>query len=437
MLPERTASGKTKSPPSAAPVMSIGVVERKGYHGCMSANSLNNAQPERVIIHLDMDAFYAAVEVHDNPALKGKPVVVGGPSGRSVVSAVSYEGRRYGIRSAMPITRARTLCPEAVFLPVRMGRYREVSDQIMAIFERFTPLVEPLSLDEAFLDVTGSARLFGSGREIAVAIKRLIRVETGLTGSAGVAAVKLVAKIASDLQKPDGLTVVPLGSEREFLAPLSVSRLWGAGATTIKELALLGVATIGDLAALPLDLLTARFGKSGLHLHQSALGIDDREVVPEREAKSVGHEDTYEEDLRSAAQIRKELLSLAVRVGARLRRHHLEGRTISLKVRYSDFSTVSRAVTLPEATGDGQLLFRAALELLAKTEVNRRAVRLLGISVSNLLPDTTPRQSDLFGVSHKQARREELNRAMDAINRKFGREAINPALLATQKKPAG
>lgn len=393
--------------------------------------------PERVIIHLDMDAFYASVEVRDNPALMGKPVVVGGPSGRSVVSAASYEARRYGIRSAMPVTRARQLCPEAIFLPVRMGRYREVSDQIMAIFERFTPLVEPLSLDEAFLDVTGSARLFGSGREIAVTIKRLIREETGLTGSAGVAANKLVAKIASDLEKPDGLTMVPTGTEREFLAPLPVSRLWGAGATTIKELALLGVTTIGNLAALPVDLLTARFGKSGLHLHQSALGLDDREVVPEREAKSVSHEDTYEEDLRSPAQTRKELLSLAIRVGARLRRHHLAGRTISLKVRYSDFSTVSRAVTLKEATGDGQLLFRAALELLTKTEAHRRSVRLLGISVSNLVPDNTPRQNDLFGTSRKQARREELNRATDRINQKFGREAINPALLSRKKEPNG
>lgn len=403
----------------------------------MFSHPKDSPRSERVIIHLDMDAFYASVEVRDNPALKGKPVVVGGPSGRSVVSAVSYEGRRYGIRSAMPISRARQLCPAAIFLPVRMGRYREVSDQIMTIFERFTPLVEPLSLDEAFLDVTGSARLFGSGREIAVAIKRLIREETGLTGSAGVAAVKLVAKIASDLRKPDGLTIVPLGTEREFLAPLAISRLWGAGEATIKELALLGVSTIGDLAALPVDLLIARFGKSGLHMHQSALGIDDREVVPEQEAKSVGHEDTYEEDLRSTAQIRKELLSLAIRVGTRLRRHHLAGRTISLKVRYADFSTVSRATTLKEATGDGQLLFRAALVLLTKTEAHRRAVRLLGISVSNLMPDTTPRQNDLFGASRQQARREELNRATDQINRKFGREAINPALLSRKKEPAG
>lgn len=401
----------------------------------MSAAPQDTPTPARVIIHLDMDAFYASVEVGDHPELKGKPVVVGGTSERSVVSAASYEARRYGIRSAMPVVRARQLCPAAIFLPVRMGRYREVSDRIMAIFARFTPLVEPLSLDEAFLDVSGSTRLFGSGREIAVAIKRLIREETGLTGSAGVAANKLVAKVASDLQKPDGLTVVEPGTEREFLAPLAVSRLWGAGGATIKELALLGITTIGDLAARPVELLTARFGKSGLHLHQAALGLDDRPVVPEREAKSVGHEDTYETDLRAPAQIRRELLSLAVRVGARLRRHQLTGRTVSLKVRYADFTTVSRAVTLPEATGDGQLLFRTALALLAKTEAGRRPVRLLGISVSNLVPDNTPRQADLFGASRRQARREELNRALDEISRRFGREAINPALLSQPGKP--
>ncbi|NTV15079.1 MAG: DNA polymerase IV [Desulfobulbaceae bacterium] len=400
----------------------------------MPAPSPHNPPAERVIIHLDMDAFYASVEVRDNPALQGQPVVVGGPSGRSVVSAASYEARRYGIRSAMPVSRARQLCPAAVFLPVRMGRYREVSEQIMAIFARFTPLVEPLSLDEAFLDVTGSARLFGSGREIAVAIKRLIREETGLTGSAGVAGNKLLAKIASDLDKPDGLTVVAPGTAREFLAPLPVTRLWGVGEATLKELALLGVASMGDLAALPVELLLARFGKSGPHLHQSALGLDDREVVPEREAKSVGHEDTYEEDLRDPAQIRKELLSLAVRVGARLRRHHLEGRTVSLKVRYSDFTTVSRAVTLTEATADGQLLFRAALALLAKTEAHRRPVRLLGISVSNLVADQAPRQGHLFGADRQKARRVELNRALDRINRKFGRATLNPASLLDPDK---
>jgi DNA polymerase IV len=204
--------------------------------------------PSRAIIHLDMDAFYASVEMLDQPALRGRPVVVGGTSDRSVVSAASYEARKYGIHSAMPMVRARQLCPGAVFLPVRMGRYREISERIMAIFERFTPLVEPISLDEAFLDVTGSSSLFGSGVEIAIAIKRLIKEETGLTGSAGVATSKLLAKIASDLRKPDGLTVVEPGREGEFLAPLPIGKLWGVGKTTLQELALLGVSTIGDLA---------------------------------------------------------------------------------------------------------------------------------------------------------------------------------------------
>jgi DNA polymerase-4 len=392
--------------------------------------------PSRSIIHLDMDAFYASVEMLDQPALRGRPVVVGGTSDRSVVSAASYEARKYGIHSAMPMVRARQLCPGAVFLPVRMGRYREISDRIMAIFERFTPLVEPISLDEAFLDVTGSSSLFGSGVEIAIAIKRLIKKETGLTGSAGVAASKLLAKIASDLHKPDGLTVVEPGREREFLAPLPIGKLWGVGKTTLQELALLGVTTIGDLAGLPPEILDARFGKSGSYLHRAAQGIDDRSVVPEREAKSVGHEDTYEADLLDPARMRQELLSLATRVGARLRRYSLRGRTITLKVKFHDFKLVSRSATLAEATDDDLTLFRLACELLRQTEAGRRPVRLLGISLSNLAQACAPRQPDLFGVSRQKDRREKLNRAIDDVNRKFGRQTINPATLTRKKKTA-
>jgi DNA polymerase-4 len=227
-------------------------------------------QKLRTIIHVDMDAFYASVEVLDNPKLKGKPVVVGGTSDRSVVSAASYEARKYGIHSAMSTVKARKLCPEAIFMPVRMSRYREVSQQIMAIFQRFTPLVEPISLDEAFLDVTSSIGLFGEGPVIAREIKKLIRSETGLTASAGVASSKLAAKIASDLQKPDGLTEVEAGREREFLAKLPISKLWGAGRKTIESLALLNIQSIGDLAALPVEMLATRFGKNGRHLHLTA-----------------------------------------------------------------------------------------------------------------------------------------------------------------------
>ncbi len=390
----------------------------------------------RTIIHLDMDAFYASVEILDQPELRGRPVVVGGTSDRSVVSAASYEARKYGIHSAMPLVRARQLCPDGVFLPVRMGRYREISDRIMAIFERFTPLVEPISLDEAFLDVTGSSRLFGSGVEIAVTIKKLINVETGLTGSAGVATSKLLAKIASDLQKPDGLTVVAPGREREFLAPLPISKLWGVGKTTLKDLALLGVTTIGNLAGLPVEILNARFGKSGSYLHRAALGLDERPVVPEREAKSVGHEDTYEEDLLDPARMRRELLSLANRVGARLRRYSLRGRTITLKVKFHDFKLVSRSTTLDEGTDDDLTIFRQVCELLRQTEAGRRPVRLLGISLSNLLQSDAPCQTDLFGASRQKARREKLNRAVDDVNRKYGRQALNPAALTRKRKPA-
>ncbi len=390
----------------------------------------------RSIIHLDMDAFYASVEILYQPELRGRPVVVGGGSPRSVVSAASYEARKYGVHSAMPMTRARQLCPQGVFLPVRMHRYREISDRIMAIFERFTPLVEPISLDEAFLDVTASARLFGSGVEIARNIKRLIREETGLTGSAGVATSKLLAKIASDLEKPDGLTVVEAGREEEFLAPLPIARLWGVGKSSLKELRLLGVNTIGDLIRLPLEILTARFGKSGHYLLEAARGLDDRPVVPEREAKSVGHEETFAEDLTDLTRMRRLLLELAVQVGARLRRYELRGRTVTLKVKYHDFQLSSRSATLAEETDDALAIFRQAWSLLQKTEAGRRPVRLLGISLSNLSAAAAPHQADLFGTGVRMSRRRNLNQAVDAINRRFGGTAINPAALTEKKKPA-
>jgi DNA polymerase-4 len=389
----------------------------------------------RAIIHVDMDAFYASVEILDNPELKGRPVVVGGISDRSVVSAASYEARRYGIHSAMSIVKARNLCPGAVFLPVRMNRYREVSRQIMDIFHRFTPLVEPISLDEAFLDVTGSSALFGRAPVIAAAIKSLITAETGLTASAGVATSKLVAKIASDLDKPDGLTVVEAGREREFLAGLPIGKLWGVGNRTLATLELLNVETIGDLAALTPGYLGSRFGKHGLHMHRSACGIDDRPVVPVREAKSVGHEETFAEDLVDQAVLRRELLELATRVGERLRRHECSGQTITLKIKYYDFTVSSRSVTLPEATSNSREIYRKALELLGKTEAGKKPVRLAGISVSQLgTSGSGSRQQDLFGRSRQRQKDSSLNEAVDLINRKFGSGTINPATLLDNRK---
>lgn len=387
----------------------------------------------RTIIHVDMDAFYASVEVLDNPELKGKPVVVGGTSDRSVVSAASYEARKYGVHSAMATVKARKLCPQAIFLPVRMDRYREVSLLIMDIFHRFTPLVEPISLDEAFLDVTGSTGLFGEGPVIAKEIKTLIQRETGLTASAGVAGSKLVAKIASDLQKPDGLTVVEAGRERDFLARLPVSKLWGAGGKTIESLALLHVRTIGDLAALPPEILTSRFGKHGLHLHLSANGIDDRPVVPTREAKSIGHEETFSEDLVDLTIIKRELLDLATKVGERLRRHERQGQTITIKIKFYDFSSISRSLTLAEPTSDTREIFRRGWELLGKTAAGRKPVRLVGISVSNLSVPGGRYQQDLFGTSRQREKSRNLNEAVDRINQKFGGGTINPAAVVGGK----
>ncbi|MEW6594791.1 MAG: DNA polymerase IV [Thermodesulfobacteriota bacterium] len=383
----------------------------------------------RQILHLDMDAFYASVEVLDDPELRGRPVIVGGSSCRGVVSAASYEARKFGVRSAMPMVAARKLCPDGVFLPVRMARYRELSEQIMAIFHRFTPLVEPLSLDEAFLDVTASRQLLGSGETIARAIKQLVREETGLTVSAGVATVKLVAKIASDLRKPDGLTVVPAGQERDFLAPLPIGRLWGVGGATAKTLSLMGVRTIGDLARLPLPLLIAKLGANHAgHLHLVAQGIDEREVEPEQEAKSIGNEETFETDLRDRHTIARELLALSTKVARRLRRHALCGRTVTLKVKYHDFRQITRSVTLTSATCDEGEIYAALKTLLARTEAGRIPVRLLGVSVSGLAAEGAGHQLSLFPPK-KRGRQQGLHEAVDRIAGKYGHQAITPAAL--------
>jgi DNA polymerase-4 len=295
-----------------------------------------------------MDAFYASVEVKDNPSLKGKPVIVGGNRKRGVVSSASYEARKFGVHSAQPIATAARLCPHGVFLPTRMSRYKEVSDLVFEIFHRFTPLVEPLSIDEAFLDVTGSTRLFGSPEKIAIDIKRMIVEEIGITASAGVGPSKFIAKIASDLNKPDGLTVVPYDQVREFLDPLPIGKLWGVGKATQKALSFLGVKTVEELSSLPADVLEKKFGKHGIHIHLLAKGIDNRDVVPEREVKSIGNEETYAEDILDMEVIKKEILALAVKVARRLRNEHVKGKTITLKVKYKDFVQITRSVTLPK-----------------------------------------------------------------------------------------
>lgn len=400
--------------------------------------------PRREIIHLDMDAFYAAVEVMDNPELRGKPVIVGGSARRGVVTAASYEARKFGVHSAQPVARAMRLCPHGVFLPVRMERYKEISDRIFEVFHRFTPIVEGLSIDEAFLDVTGSTRLFGPPADIAARIKAAVRGETGLTVSAGVASCKLVGKIASDMNKPDGLTVVPHGREREFLEPLPVGKLWGVGKVTGEALASLGVRTIGDLSRLPVELLAKRFGQHGVALHRLSQGIDDREVTPDREIRSMGREETFDEDIADLEELRKELLSLSTRVAARMRRHGLKGRTVALKVKYPDFRLVTREVTLNLATDDGGEIYRHARSLLERTEAGKRPVRLLGIYLSQFASAERAgeaAQMSLFGGRPAQAapgtpspeRVDRLNRAVDRIHGRFGRRGVVPGTLAGDK----
>ncbi len=375
------------------------------------------------IIHVDMDAFYASVEVRDRPELAGRPVIVGGtPEGRGVVAAANYEARRYGVHSAMPAATARRLCPKAVVLPVRMAHYAAVSRQIREIFQRYTPLVEPLSLDEAFLDVAASERLFGPAAGIGRRIKEDIAAELGLVASVGVAANKFLAKIASDLDKPNGFVVVEAGQEQSFLDPLPVGRLWGVGKVASKAFASLGIATIGQLRRYPPALLETHFGKMGVQLWNLAHGIDRRPVVPEHEAKSISHETTFATDIEDPGVLRGWLLELTGQVAQRLRRSGLKARTVQIKVRFADFRTVTRACTLPTATDITTELNRAATDLLTSRLPRRHPpVRLLGMGVSGFTGELA--QGELFsdGGREKHSR---LDAVADSIEARFGAGAV-------------
>lgn len=383
----------------------------------------------RTILHIDMDAFFAAVEVHDHPELKGKPVVIGSPPDkRGVVSTCSYEARKFGIHSAMPSRTAFQHCPHAVFLPPNMKRYHEVSNQIMEIFRRFTPLVEPLSCDEAFLDVTGARYLFGDGPEIARKIKAAVLKETGLTCSVGVAPNMFLAKIASDLNKPDGLTVVP-DSEKliaAFLAPLPVKRMWGAGKKTQEILETHRIRTIGDLQTADPAKLAVWVGEnSAAFFRQLAFGFDDREIETASEEKSISNEITFDEDQRDAATVEAALLDLADKVGTRLRRAGFYATTVQIKLRWKDFSTITRQRQLDPPCCDDITLREAALELFRK-ETLHSPIRLIGFGTSGLRRTADAPQLDLFQSPGKQTstRRETLSRAVDRIRERFGRKSI-------------
>jgi len=379
-----------------------------------------------------MDAFYPAVEALDKPELKGKPVIVGGAKERGVVSSASYEARRFGVHSAQPIATAIRLCPGGIFMPVRMSRYKEVSRQVFEIFHCFTPLVEPLSIDEAFLDLTGSERLMGQTREIAKKIKETVLKKTGLTVSAGVASSKFVAKIASDIDKPDGLTVVPHDRVRDFLDPLPVKKMWGVGKITQQALARLNVKTFKDLRQIPVEILEINFGKHGAAMHLLSMGIDERDVEPEREVKSIGHEQTFMKDILNPDQAKREILSLANRVALRMRREEVRGSTVSLKVKYSDFTQITRAATLPEPTDDSAEIYSTCCLLLKKTAVGKRPVRLLGISLSQFSSREGGKQLFLFDRDKGYRKRRDLNTAMDSICDKFGEKSIRPATLISK-----
>ncbi|MSQ97325.1 MAG: DNA polymerase IV [Gemmataceae bacterium] len=385
-----------------------------------------NAYP--TILHVDMDAYYASVEQRDRPELRGKPVIVGGIKGRGVVSAASYEARKFGVHSAMPISTARRLCPQGVYLPVRMSRYAEISRQIRVIFLSFTPLVEPLSLDEAFLDVRGCEGIFGPTPEIGRQIKQRIHAETGLIASVGIAPNKYLAKLASDLGKPDGFVVLEPDKVTEFLAPLPVSRIWGVGAKGEKRLHDMGIRTIGQIAAIPEKVLSDRFGEMGRHIWNLANGIDDRTVVPDREAKSVSTETTFARDIGDRSILRIWLLDLVDHLASRLRHEGLWARTIDLKIRSSDFRTVTRSTTLAEATNATNVIWKSAAELFERSLTSElMPVRLLGVGATKLTREPIV-QRNLF-EDHRQELQEGLDQTIDTIRAQFGTASIQRGVL--------
>ena len=387
-----------------------------------------------MILHIDMDAFYASVEIRDRPELAGLPVIVGGSAdGRGVVSAASYESRNFGVHSAMPMATAVRKCPDAVVLPVRMDHYAAVSREIRAIFERFTPLVEPLSLDEAFLDVGGSVALFGPAEKIGWKIKNEIRSETNLVASVGLAPNKFLAKVASDLEKPDGFVVVNSDGIHQFLDPLPVSRLWGVGRRANETLAKMGIRTIQQLREAPLSEMNQKFGEAAAkHLHELAHGRDGRAVVPDREAKSISHETTFPVDIADAEVLRACLLTLTEQVARRMRRLEIFGRTVQLKYRYSDFRTVTRSHSLPQATNTTREIWSVVAEQLLPRVDASQPVRLVGVGVTSLVHHKN--QQRLLFEEHN-SRDDDLDSATDEIRDRFGASAISRgSALRRQKK---
>lgn len=382
------------------------------------------------ILHVDMDAFYAAVEELDDPSLRGRAIIVGGEDGRSVVSSASYPARRFGVRSAMPVGQALRLCPQAIVVPPNFPRYVEVSRHVMGIFRDVTPLVEPLSIDEAFLDVRGARRLWGSPGEIARGLRERVRRETGLTCSVGAAATKHVAKIASTMSKPDGLLIVPEADTAGFLAPLSVRALWGVGPKAAEALEGRGIRTVSDVLETPSAALDRALGPAmSERIRQLVRGVDERRVTPEHVEKSVGHEETFHTDIADASVLRAELRRLADRVGARLREGGWEARTVAIKVRFADFTTVTRSQTLGEPTDVGQRIGDAARELFDALD-RPLPVRLVGVRAEKL--ETAGAAPASLWDDDEDWRR--VEGALDDARARFGRAVVTrAALLGTER----
>ena len=381
-----------------------------------------------MILHVDMDAFYASIEERDEPSLKGKPVIVGGSADRrGVVAAANYAVREYGVHSAMPTKTALKLCPHAIVLKPRIGYYREISKTIREVFHSYSPLVEPLALDEAFIDVNGSIRLFGSASEIGKSIKQNIQEQVGLVASVGIAPNKFLAKLASDVDKPDGFCVVEENAVQEFLDPLPIKRVWGIGKATLAVFEKLRVRTIRQLRELPEQLLIDRFGKSGAQIWRLAKGIDNRNVIPDREAKSISHETTFASDVADLDVLIAKLLDQTEQVGRRLRRAGLKARTINIKARYDDFQTVTRSATASEPTDQTDIIWQFAKELLLSKLPDRpTCLRLLGMGVSNL--DDTGQSQQLMFDREEQKRNKSIDSVADQIKNRFGDSALHRGL---------
>ncbi|WP_375401524.1 DNA polymerase IV [uncultured Amnibacterium sp.] len=402
----------------------------KGGQGERQVSEPGVDSARATVLHVDMDAFFASVELLDHPHLADVPVIIGHDGARGVVSSCNYAARAFGVRSAMPVGRALRLCPGATVLPPHYEKYRRASAHVMQLFRDVTPLVEPLSIDEAFLDVAGAVRLFGPPAHIAQQLRRRVLADTGLTCSVGAASTKFVAKLASTTAKPDGLLVVPPETVLQFLHPLPVGALWGVGAATAEQLARRGLRNVGDLADTPPDVLTAWVGRAaGGRLHDLAWGRDARRVTTARAEKSIGHENTFATDVRDPVALRRELLEQAERVAVRLRAAGLRARTVSLKLRYGDFSTITRAHTLAEPTDTARRIHEETVALLAAVPLAGRAVRLLGTRAEQLLPAW----ADQAGLWSDEERWREAEGAIDSATARFGRGVVRPAALLQRR----